>query len=116
MALYTPRTPYERATLALATVIDEAYRQQMASAITYALLREHYTDLPVEILNPMLMQDALLDEIVFARVTLHQALRAVCARVGNLVDLTPDGRLILRPATLDDALRAASLTNHLKAD
>lgn len=111
------RTQYERATLALAVVIaDEAYQQQMASAITYALLRQHYTDLPVEIINPMFMQDTLIEKMRFQQVTLHQALRVVCARVGNLVDLTPDGRLIIRQATLDDALRAVPPQNRLRAE
>ena len=113
--LYIPRTQHERALLALAVVIDETYPPQMASATTYALLRQHYTDLPVEIINPMFMVDVALDEIVFARVTLHQALRTVNARVGNRVGLTPDGRLIIRQATLDDAIRAVPIHNRLKA-
>jgi len=114
--LYIPRTQHERALLALAVLIDETYPPQMASATTYALLRQHYTDLPVEIINPMFMIDVALDEQVFHHVTLHQALRMVCARVGNLVDLTPDGRLIIRPATLDDAVRTATANNRLKFD
>jgi hypothetical protein len=73
MLLYTPSTQHERATLALAVVLDEAYPAQLASATTYALLRQHYTDLPVEIINPLFMVDVTLDEIVFHHVTLHHS-------------------------------------------